>query len=143
MKYQTLGVMAFSFTFNFIKFFQNDVNHNEEDPSIVYRGKTALGANKVFEYVHSITLYYLFILVLPVAVLVFLNINLVIALRQTKKKKNQMMAQKAKSIAGGNKDDITLALVIVVLVYLICQIPSPLRRLLIAVTEKSQQRCGG
>ncbi len=111
---------------------------------IVYDAKTgsyrsvrrAWALTDWYKYGYNVALYYLVIYILPLCILCFCTYRLVKSLRETFKKRQEMTRSSRDSA------DITTSLVVVVVVYILCQFTNPIRRIWVEAVPKSQQGCG-
>ena len=76
----------------------------------------------------------------PVAVLLFLNGNIVWRHRAVKKKKTTAGVSPSPTSI---REELTKAFVVVVILYMICQVPSPAHRLLRGSLPEHQRQCRG
>ncbi|KAK2138898.1 hypothetical protein LSH36_2242g00000 [Paralvinella palmiformis] len=98
--------------------------------------KTSWASSPIYNYIYGIVLYYLLSYVLPLSMLVYFTVRLSINLREMNKKR-QEMSKKAKE-----RNDLTFSLVIVVVVFILCQLSNPLRRLLYVIYGPYHIGCG-
>lgn len=98
--------------------------------------KTALASSPVYNYMYSLALYYFITYLVPLSLLVYFTVKLSISLREMNKKRHEM-SRKAKE-----RTDLTFSLVIVVVVFIFCQLSNPIRRLLYIIYAPSTIGCG-
>ena len=99
--------------------------------------KRVFAQDNNFEYIYKVFLYYMFIYVIPLGFLVYYTARLCISLRRLQKKREEMTSK------SRDKADLTFSLVIVVFVFIICQLMNPIRRFLVTVYPLAAQRgCG-
>ena len=79
--------------------------------------------NYVYDILYDLISYFMILALIPLIVLTFTTYQLIRTLRESQKKKTTM------TVSQNLKEDITLSLVIVVLIYAICQIPNPTRHI--------------
>jgi hypothetical protein len=120
--------------FNIPRFAEVYVGYDEEGQ--MYAIKTKMKNSPIFAYLYSVVLYYIFIYVLPLSCLIYFTVRLCISLQDAQKRRSQMTTKAQQNI------DLTFSLVIVVIVFIICQMPNPIRRLLSALYPHKQQICG-
>jgi 7 transmembrane receptor (rhodopsin family) len=85
------------------------------------RNFTSLGESKTFRFVYYCFLDNVLIVVLPLIILVALDIRLVRELRTMRRARAEMTGASSASTQDSN---ITLALVIVIVVFIVCQVPA-------------------
>ncbi|ELT90437.1 hypothetical protein CAPTEDRAFT_197454 [Capitella teleta] len=129
-------VIAVGLLFNMPRWFEQDVVYSGSASKLI---NTPLANNRVYTYFHGVFLYYLFFYIIPMIALIFMTIQLVRAMRESRKKREQMVSGQTKA-----KDELTMSLVVVVVVFVLCQTLSPIRRiLLIYQTGFATRQCGG
>ena len=136
--YQTAGVLVTSVIFNIPRFCEYTVGKSGE---YYIREKTALHLSDTFQIGYKAAAYYILAFLLPMAALFVLTILLLRALHQGQKKRSEM-GVKLQPSSQQLKEEITRALVVVVVVFLICQICNPLRRVLQVILPAHHQVCG-
>ncbi|ELT94019.1 hypothetical protein CAPTEDRAFT_111217 [Capitella teleta] len=135
MKIQIAAIGVTSLVYNIPRFCDDDVRLSKDgDRFDMYR--TALGSSELYKYVYNIGLYYIVIYVIPFASLIFMSVCLCQTIRLTKAKRAQM------SKTNREENDLTLSLVIVVIVYMTCQLLNPIRRVLFVVIPSTNKPCG-
>ena len=99
--------------------------------------KRQFSKKSTFNYVYKIFLYYAFYYVIPLGLLIYFTIRLCISLRHVQKRREEMTSKSRARL------DLTFSLVIVVLIFIVCQLTNPIRRLLAIVYPLSSQNgCG-
>lgn len=91
---------------------------------VVTSEKTSLMDNKLYYLLYKFIGYLIFRSLGPLVVLVYLNVNLIIALSTVRRRARTM------SRRHRNRENITLMLVVVVTVFIICEIPGLIVRIL-------------
>ena len=99
-----------------------------------------LGRNRIYQVVYGSIMYSLVFLLVPLVTLILLNWKLIKALRMTKKKRAQLLNSDTHNNTK-SEDDITLTLIIVVMVFVICQTPALLTQILLSILNDRQKRC--
>ena len=94
--------------------------------------------NKYFHYFYETVLYFMVLIILPLGTLSFTTFHLTKALKKSHKMKKSTTLHTA---SQNSKEDVTLSLVIVVIIYAFCQLPSPVRR--IWTRFDGDLKCGG
>ena len=89
-----------------------------------------------YKYGYNVALYYFVIYILPLGILVFCTYRLTKSVRETFKKRQEMTR------SSRDKADVTTSLVVVVVVYIICQFTNPIRRIWVEAVPASHQGCG-
>ncbi|ESO00570.1 hypothetical protein HELRODRAFT_175531 [Helobdella robusta] len=99
-----------------------------------------------FKILYNNVLYFIIMFLIPLALLLFLNCNLVVVLRKTHKKRELLKRRVTKVVAARNErssitsaarseDDITLMLIVVVIIFIITQTPALFTQILKNVNE--------
>lgn len=120
-RYQLAAIFALSFIYNIPRFCDDGVKLTDDGSEYEYYN-TDLGNSKIFGYVYNVGLYYIVIYIVPFTALIHMVIQLIRAFRIAKVKREQMTRAKR------DENDLTLTLVIVVIVFMLCQIMNPIRR---------------
>ena len=97
--------------------------------TIVKSKKTALRENPHYFLVYKTILYFIFRAVGPLITLIGLNLQLINALQAVRRKHRDMKR------SPKNKDNITLMLVVVVSIFIICEIPDLILRVIVTIKE--------
>ena len=140
---QALAVVIFSVTFNLPRWFENEVVYDELNPGVSRLSATSLAQDEAYKMVYGVLLYYIMLYILPMGALSCMTISLMRALRNNRIKHRAMVATSA-SKPSRAKEELTLSLVIVVIVFITCHFFGPIRRLLILLyPDPSQRQCGG
>lgn len=134
-KFQIWVIAVASFVYNLPRFFDDGVKLSPDGEKYI-NYQTKLGANTTFNYIYYIGLYYLIIYMIPFVALIFMTVCLLRALELKRLKKRLMTRVKR------DENDMTLTLVIIVIVYMICQILNPIRRVLFLVFPSVTKACG-
>ena len=79
--------------------------------------------NYVYDILYDLISYFMVLALIPLIILTFTTYQLIRVLRESLKKRMTLTATQK------SKEDITLSLVIVVIIYAICQIPNPTRHI--------------
>ena len=119
-RYQVIGIVLFTCLFYWpIRPFQRSVYYNEAKER--YEANwTDLGASFSYRVGYMVIAYYLLGYVIPLSILVFTTYKLVRSLKELRDRKVEMTSGK-----GGGKDEVTLSLVTVVIVFTTCQLTNP------------------
>ena len=128
-----IGLVIFGIAFNIPRFLEYKTdetlvptydNRVESRPVVAY---TSLGLNDVFlDLVHSY-LYLIFVCGIPFVTLSVLNSFLIYAVHLSRKKGRQINAKEKK------RNDTTVMLIGVVVIFLICQVPALISRMVYAI----------
>ena len=97
---------------------------------------TAYGRKSWYIYCYKISFYYLVIYILPIAILIIFTFRLIRNLRNLNKRREEMTSK------SRIRADTTFSLVIVVIVFIICQLVNPIRRLMAQVIPSRYLGCG-
>ncbi|KAK2155968.1 hypothetical protein LSH36_225g02029 [Paralvinella palmiformis] len=120
--------------FNVPRFCEKYISFDPEGHMI--SPNTRLGASSVYAYLYQVFLYYLVIYVIPLSLLTYFTARLCISLRAARKRREALTAK------ARDNNDLTFSLVIVVVVFIVCQLVNPIRRLLAAVYVDRDLGCG-
>lgn len=131
VRWHILVVTVFCFIFVLPRFFEN-VIIVKPDGTLDRQG-TDFADDNTYAYVYRIVLYNLVVLVIPIPALLFFTVRMIQGLKESRKR-----VQKE---ATHPRENVTLALVLVIVVYMVCQIPIPVRRLLKEVLVDTSSRC--
>ncbi len=97
----------------------------------------AYATDPVYEYTYQVGLYYLLSFLIPFVALTVMTYRLIKALALAKARREEMTRMKRE------ENDITKTLIAVVIIFMVCQISNPVRRVLAAVYDtKAKQGCG-
>jgi len=107
----------------------------DDNGNMLYR-KTALASSVIYKYVYTLAFYYAITYLVPLSMLMYFTVRLIINLREINKRR-QEMSRKAKE-----RSDLTFSLIIVVVIFMFCQLPNPIRRLLYVIYAPLRIRCG-
>ena len=147
-KIQIVGIIVSATIFNIpriCEFIVITVPVAGTNETTLKRIKTELGQSFPFAFGYNVISDSVVMYVVPLTILVTLNIFLVRALRQATQKRSEM-----KRTGNPNEEqrkqiddrEITKSLIVVVIVFVICQITPPVRRLLAAVLGGNENQCG-
>ncbi|KAK2140182.1 hypothetical protein LSH36_1450g00003 [Paralvinella palmiformis] len=125
---------VFCLIFNVPRFFERYVFTDGNGRPRVARSTVA--STLLFNYGYQVFLYYLVIYIIPLTLVIYFTVRLYSSLRQWNKKREDMTAK------ARDNHDLTFSLVIVVVVFVICQLANPIRRLLVAIYPNTEYICG-
>ena len=119
-RYQVIAIVLFTCLFYWpIRPFQRSVYYNEVKGR--YEAKwTDFGASFSYRVGYMVIAYYLLGYIIPLSILVFTTYKLIRSLKELHDRKVGMTSSK-----GGGKDEVTISLVTVVIVFTICQLTNP------------------
>ena len=140
VKIQLTVVLLLSILFNIPTFAEVVVVYKASNNGTTYDvqvEETELSSDKAYQLVYNNVLYAVFIIVLPICILALLNIRLVKAL-----KAHRRMQTRSQTVRSHNENSMTHVLVIIVIVLIVCQLPSLFTRVLWIVTPNTAQDCG-
>ena len=120
--------------FSLIRFAEGNVLDDENgNPVFVIN---AMGRSPIYKYVYLVVLFYLVSYIVPLSMLSYFTVRLYVALNELRKKREQMTTKSKETY------DMTFSLVVVVVVFMLCQLATPIRRVLSILYEKIQMDCG-
>ena len=134
MRIWVLLICLFGVIYDVPFFVEKDITYN--NISERYDEVTHAWASTEAYQVGYVTVSYGIVIILaPVAILCFTTYQLIKVVKQARAKRIQLMrnSERLKS-----REDITLSLIVVVIVYIICQIPNPLRYLILLFTSNTR-----
>ena len=111
---QLVGVTIFSVLYNIPRFFEIKVVHGNE-----FFERTALGKNMYYAIIYTDVLYYGFTFVLPLATLAVVNTSVMCAYSRLRQRRARLTSRPTR-----NDNNITLIMILVVLVFMLCQAPA-------------------
>nr|AKQ63015.1 orphan G-protein coupled receptor 7 [Platynereis dumerilii] len=119
--------------FNLPRMFERTVIYDEDgEAKSVF---TQMAKKTSFSVGYKQVAFYLVFYVIPLTILIILTSRLIIALRKVAKKREEMTKKVQE------RQDITMTLVAVVIVFIVCQLFTPARRTIIYFVPQSQQKC--
>ena len=140
-KKQLAFVLLLAVLFNIPNFIAYQVEYATYDNGTTYSAlatSSGLLSHKIYYIVYENILYFIFNLALPVFILMLLNIRMIIALKVFRRTRIEMQ-----SVRQQQDNNITFVLIIVVTVFIICQVPALINRVMWTVTPDEARRCGG
>ena len=138
-KKQTRFLLIFAVIFHFPRWFEQHALYDFPRPGMTLLVKKDLAENRVYQILYQIILYYTTVYIAPIFSLLYMTHSLIRALRESHQKRLQMTTG-----VKLKKDDLTFSLIVVVIVFIICQFFVPVRRILVVLyPEPSARRCGG
>lgn len=135
-------VCAFAVLYNLPRFFEyefapiEDANNNVTGRGVVL---SHLGVDRTYQILYANVLYCLVFFLGPFVALVFLNSELIAALRETKRKRMKVLNMDSSS--SRSEDDITLMLIVVVVVFVVCQTPASTTQVLLSFLSDNMRGC--
>lgn len=97
-----------------------------------------IGNNSLYFIIYGNLMYTIFLMALPLLCLTILNIRLIRALAQLKKKRAQML-----NLRQQQDNNITFVLIVVVIVFTVCQTPALANQILWSALARPSRACGG
>lgn len=125
VRYCIIIICIVSVVYNFPRFFEYKMIHKTVCGKDFYLpDRTILTKSKLYGKLYSDSLYYIFSFVLPLLLLAVLNFKLIIAYRQVQKRRAAMRGSRTERNGESHRDpNITLVMIIVVLVFMLCNLP--------------------
>lgn len=124
-RYEVIGITLFSCLFYLpVRPFQRSVYWNEAKNRYDARF-TDFGSTFSFKVGYMVIAYYILIYIIPLSILVFTTYQLIKSLKRLRDRKAEMTG--AGGAGGGKKDEVTLSLITVVIVFTVCQLTNPVR----------------
>jgi neuropeptide Y receptor type 1 len=130
-KLAVVVVCLLAILYNIPRFFERKVVVQEQGciAKTIQLVKTDFRRNKVYFLVYKTIMYFMFRTIGPLLTLIILNVKLILALKEMRRKHKDLTK------GGRHRENITLMLVIVVSVFVICEIPDLILRILITMHE--------
>ncbi len=124
-KYEVIAMTVGTLVFYFPRLWQRKIVYNPNKD--VYDAPfTAFGASYSFHMGFMVIAYYVVIYVIPLSVLVFTTYQLIRSLRKVAQRKREMASSHSQAHQGaGPRDEMTLSLVVVVVIFGISQLANP------------------
>jgi len=147
VKKSVITVAIFSVIYNLPRFFDTELVYTNHGGVVKYYFNYAtLGQSEFYQLVYIDIAYYIFSFVLPLLLLAVLNAKLTWAYHKLKQKRHRLhgssdhTAERRKSSLGSTHQDpnITLVMIIVVLVFMLCNLPA---RVVQIVWKYRDQKC--
>ena len=135
MAFQMSAIIAGSIIFNIPRLVDDYVVTFDNDT----RAKvvnTRMRAQPDYKIIYSGVIYYVVIYAVPMISLIILTQRLIVSIKKFYSRLDQA------TVAGRAENDLTVTLVVVIIVFILCKILNPIRRLLIAVLPADQTLCG-
>ena len=136
-------VALFSILYNLPRFFEYNVVtaiNPRTNRSELRSTLTPFGQNMIYQVLYGNALYFLVMFLVPLITLLILNYKLIKALRKAKKKRAQLL-KTGRDSHNRSEDDITLVLIVVVVVFVICQTPALITQSLLSFLDISKKGC--
>ena len=119
VRYETLALAVFTILFYSPRLWQRNIFYDPVKDR--YQAPfSKFGASYSFHMGFMVIAYYLFIYIIPLSILMFTTCQLIRSLKKVKDKKKGMTSSHSKS-----RDEITLSLVVVVVIFAVCQLANP------------------
>jgi len=117
-----IGIYILGFIYNIPRFFEFETKiiHTGDSSTIPYAVPTKFGSSKVYLQVVHLWTYVIFVFILPCVTLAVLNTMLGLAVRRSRHSGRRMSLGNSVS----TRNDTTLMLIAVVVIFLICQMPA-------------------
>ena len=134
VRWQTLVCVVASIVFYLPRCFEYGVKYDSVSEKYV-RDKQQWAKGETYNLTYKVIIYYVFIYVIPLTLLIYCTTKLIKSLNYSKKTKERL--------TGKEKDmDFTKSLIIVVIIFIICQLFNPIRRFLFDyLLERYETKC--
>lgn len=135
--------MSFAIIYNTPRFFEHqplwgtprDTNSSGNASNTTYY-PVNLGDSRIYQIVYSNILYYPVMYIAPLVILAYLNVKLIRALNAIHIRKEALTGHKVKD------DNITLVIVVIVIVFILCQTPALVNQIFWATMSQFDRECG-
>jgi len=148
-KRQLAVVILFSAAYNLPRFAEGRLEYEHSPPGdgrdeegeewVACAVHTDLAENAYYRIVYSNVMYTVFVCVLPLLILTALNVRLITALNVRNRKRNEM----SQSVRQKQDNNVTFVLIVVVIVFSVCQFPALLTQIFWTVLSDAARSCGG
>jgi len=141
-KLQLCVVLTCTVLYNVPRFGEAYLSINSTAAGATYEATyTWLGENEMYRIIYYNILYAVLMLAIPLVTLSGLNVRLIRALTALRRKRAEMQGPKASTTSQDS--NVTLVLVVVVLVFTVCQTPALVTQLMWSVLADDARACGG
>ena len=127
IKMQTVLIVCGSVVFYLPRCFEYGVVYDTSRDRYV-RLKELWAKSEEYNLIYKVILYYLIIYIIPLSLIFFCTYNLIGSLKEARIKRRRMSTKSRAE--EEKKSDFTFSLVIVVIIFIICQLFNPIRRFL-------------
>ena len=141
---QVIAIWIVAFLYNLPRFFEYHITpYTDSNTNQTFMASlpTALGKNKIYQILYGNVLYFLVMFLVPLVTLVILNCKLIKGLRRTRHKRAQLLKTHNDDTCSKSEEDITYMLIVVVLVFVVCQAPAILTQILRVFLDKDHRGC--
>ena len=142
---QTVVSLVVAILFTLPRYFAQQIIYPEGN-EIPKRVPTKLGASLGYKLYYNIVAYYVVFYMIPLSILLVLTTRLHRAIMSARARRMEMTSSLRTGATSGDKvrhdDSVTVTLVAVVVVFMVCQIPNPIRRTLNAYLSAPRKDCG-
>ncbi len=130
VQWETLICVVFSIVFYLPRCFEYGVMYDVTN-DVYVRQKRDWASGDTYNLIYKVLLYYVFIYVIPLSTLIYCTHKLIRSLKHSREKKERMTSTSKRRASLKDKDmDFTKSLIIVVIIFIICQLFNPVRRFL-------------
>ena len=105
------------------RIFQYRVEYDSKK-NVYSRKKTTYSKSEAYSLGYKIISYYIFVYIVPLSLIIFATYQLIKDLKLAQAKKKRIFSK------GSRRESVTLSLVVVVIIFLICNALNPIRRIL-------------
>ena len=127
VKWQTYICVTASIVFYLPRCFEYGIKYDVIKDRYI-RDKRKWARGDIYNLIYKVLIYYVFIYVIPLSLLIFCTSKLIKSLKDSKKRKEKMTSTKQRTENKEKDMDFTKSLVIVVIIFIICQLFNPIRR---------------
>ena len=146
-KCQLTAIILFSIVYNIPRFFEfqdygesgPSRGNSTTDPAVVpVRTLSKVGDNFWYQLLYKNIAFYLLVFIIPLGTLTVLSYKLFKALEVHRRKRDKLLF----TLHQRKEDNTTFALVVIVVIFLLCQTPTMFQRLMYALVRTDGQKCG-
>ena len=160
IRIQILAVVSFSITFNIPRFFEHHtIRHGHRDDTSMtmavgnvsgehlqaadWNNKSTylnLGDHLFYQLIYSNIIYFPVMYIVPLMSLIYLSCRLSHAVRELEQRKTRQRVPVRQTCTP--KDHITLCIIVIVVVFLLCQTPALINQIFWAALDNTERECG-
>ncbi len=143
VRIQVVIVVLFCFLYNIPRFFEYRVTTlTTDNVTIPIPVATDMLKCSYYKYIYEIGLYCIFVFLAPLIILIVLNGGLVRELWPARHARQRMRQMPATTTGEDQANNLTLVMIVIILIFVICQTPALVNNLLYYAIPAEQHGCG-
>ena len=135
----SLAIILASIIFNIPRFLEFQIVTGPYGPQLT---PTAMNRSGIYKIFYRSFLLYFCVFVFPLILMIYTTVRLIHALKMATKKRATLVQHNVLKEGANKHADITLGLVVVVIIFVICQLANLMRRVLEATLPEEYTICG-